>query len=640
LKTIGLLLSTLLLFGINYVNAREFKIENNSFVKDGEIIQIVSSELHYFRIHPSYWADRLQRVRALGANTIQVYIPWNFHETTPGVYDFSGWKDVNSFFELANAMDLLVFLRPGPYICAEWDFGGFPGWILDFDDPPIQNLRTYDEGYLKLVERWWRVLFAELQPSLYENGGPIVMSQVENEYGFFGDVSSNDADLQYMLKLVDLARQGLGDNVILYTTDGGSLEFMKKGSIYGSAVFTAGDFGPGASVLASFEAQKEMNAEGMSPGYCSEYYTGWLTHWGEEMANTSSASVAETLTTILSLNGSVSLYMGHGGSNFGFWNGANGDQSTENYQAHITSYDYDAPISEAGDHGYGSDGEDKFEAIRAVIQKYATWEIPDEPEAIQKVAYNSIELDESCDLYTALNYITKKTILSNQLLTMEKISQQFGFMMYSTVINTDVNNIMINGVRDRAQVFVDHVYVGETYRVNPNLISLPFGRTSTAQLDIFVENMGRLNFGVDMNDPKGIVGNVSVNDGSSLLNGDWTIYSIPLDDESIQKILFQPKANTSSGPVFYRGYLEIDNDSLVHDTFINFECWVKGVVWVNGFNLGRYWNLGPQQTIYVPAPLLTVGSNEVIVFELESASPSAVIKFSASSIFNTTSVTC
>ncbi|KAJ4884437.1 Beta-galactosidase 17 [Raphanus sativus] len=337
--------------------SRDFYIKDDMFWKDENPFQIIGGDLHYFRVLPEYWEDRLLRAKALGLNTIQTYVPWNLHEPKPGKFVFEGIADLVSFIKLCQKLDLLVMLRAGPYICGEWDLGGFPAWLLAVK-PPLK-LRTADHAYLKLVERWWNVLLPKVSPLLYRNGGPVIMVQIENEYGSYGN------DKAYVRNLVTMATGHLGNDIILYTTDGGTRETLEKGTVPLYDVYSAVDFSMGDDPWPIFELQKKFNAPGRSPPLSSEFYTGWLTHWGEKIAKTDAEFTAASLEKILSRNGSAVLYMVHGGTNFGFYNGANTGSDEFDYKPDLTSYDYDAPIKESGDID-----NPKFKALQKVIKKY------------------------------------------------------------------------------------------------------------------------------------------------------------------------------------------------------------------------------------------------------------------------------
>ena len=402
--------ATLCVLGSAAATTRSFIIANDEFVQDGSPMQIAAGEIHYSRVPVEYWEDRLERLRAMGLNTIQTYVPWNWHVATRGAPDFSGNRNISRFISLAQRVGLLVVVRAGPYMCGEWEFGGLPAWLFENGSVPI---RTDASPYIDLALEYWETqLMPQIAPHIYANGGPVVMVQVENEFGSYGDVSQHAADRAYMVKLIASARASLGSSVILMTTDGGSTGYMSRGSIHGSSVYTVGD---GCSNAAACDAaQKQFNEPGLSPMFCSECYTGWLTHWGEAGANTSSS--ASHVASILAhpLNGSVSLYMGHGGTNFAHWAGANGGGG-KSYEPHETSYDYDSPISEAGEHGYHA-GVDKFAAMQSTLAAARSGGArigvrvrdappPAEPALPPRAAFGKVVLTEvSCLLCTVTFY--------------------------------------------------------------------------------------------------------------------------------------------------------------------------------------------------------------------------------------------
>ena len=304
--------------------AKSFTVEGDQFVLDGTPFRILSGEIHYFRIPRIYWEDRLRRVKALGFNAIQTYIPWNFHEENEGETSFEGDRDFLAFLSLADELGLLVLLRPGPYICAEWDWGGLPAWLFRGGMKKGIKIRTWDTEYIAAVDAWWGRLLPMVVPMLRENGGPVIMVQIENEFGSYGDVSSNPLDMKYIEHLRALARKILGPNVVLYTTDFGNPDSMRRGSINGSSLLTLGDFGPGMNVSLSLRGQSSMNPPGLNPGMCSEFYSGWYTYWGQAGAtNTSSKAAVATMKEVLDRGMSVSVYMAYGGTNFATFAGAN-----------------------------------------------------------------------------------------------------------------------------------------------------------------------------------------------------------------------------------------------------------------------------------------------------------------------------
>uniref|UniRef100_A0ACD5U0X7 Uncharacterized protein n=1 Tax=Avena sativa TaxID=4498 RepID=A0ACD5U0X7_AVESA len=623
--------------------SRRFWIENDAFWKDGEQFQIVGGDVHYFRIVPEYWKDRLLRAKALGLNTIQTYVPWNLHEPEPRSWEFRGFADIESYLRLAHELDMLVMLRVGPYICGEWDLGGFPPWLLTIK--PALKLRSSDSTYLSLVERWWSVLLPKVAPLLYSNGGPIIMVQIENEFGSFGN------DKRYLHYLVLLARRYLGNDVILYTTDGGTIGTLKNGSIPQDDVFAAVDFSTGDNPWPIFRLQKQYNFPGKSAPLTAEFYTGWLTHWGESIATTDARSTAKALKDILCRNGSAVLYMAHGGTNFGFYNGANTGQNEAEYKADLTSYDYDAPIKEHGDVQ-----NPKYKALRRVIHECTGTPLRPLPAKIERGNYGHVKLQKVASLFDILDKICDppKVAVSEQPLSMELSGQMFGFLLYfSEYQGRGPSNILsIPKVHDRAQVFVscsndgirNRRYAGIIERWSNKPLQIPsLSCSSNTSLYILVENMGRVNYGPYIFDQKGILSSVEI-DGITLRH--WKMYPLSFDApgnlpkfQPIQQITnarncevpihaySQNKLRASSfyrngiseGPEFYEGHFHIDSDSAAKDTFISFRGWNKGVAFVNNFNIGRFWPaMGPQCALYVPAPILRAGDNVVVIFELHS----------------------
>ncbi|KAF8011578.1 hypothetical protein BT93_J2001 [Corymbia citriodora subsp. variegata] len=621
-------------------NSRKFEINSDKFWKDGYPFQIIGGDVHYFRVLPEYWEDRLLRAKALGLNTIQTYVPWNLHEPKPGETVFEGIADIISFLNLCKKLDLLVMLRVGPYICAEWDFGGFPYWLLAIK--PALTLRSSDPTFVKLVERWWSILLPKVSSLLYANGGPIIMVQIENEYGSYGD------DKTYLRHLAELARGYLGDEVILYTTDGGSKENLQKGTVGGDDVFSAVDFETGAEPWPIFNLQKQFNAPGKSPPLAAEFYTGWLTHWGEKIAQTDAEFTAAALEKILSRNGSAVLYMAHGGTNFGFYNGANTGGSESEYKPDLTSYDYDAPIKESGDVD-----NPKYKAIRKVVEQYSTVPLPSVPDNNARTSYGRIQLHRTCFLFDSLNVLGRQDVVqSENPLSMEVVGQMFGFLLYaSEFASTDDGSMLtIPKVHDRGQVFVSctsredrPLYAGAIERWSNKPLHLPVTKcASRITLYVLVENMGRVNYGSYMFDMKGILSSVYLN-GRVLLG--WKMFSIPLHNlneattihpivqvghSGVTRVLFNKSINKSDGatrePAFYAGSFHVNEVAQIKDTFISFQGWGKGVAYVNDFNIGRFWpSFGPQCNLYVPAPVLRVGVNSLVVLDLESPRPDLVL---------------
>ncbi|XP_020098689.1 beta-galactosidase 8 isoform X2 [Ananas comosus] len=613
------------------VSSRRFWIEDDMFWKDDRPFRIIGGDVHYFRIVPEYWRDRLLRAKALGLNTIQTYVPWNLHEPQPQRWNFEGIADLESFLELAQELGFLVMLRAGPYICAEWDLGGFPAWLLAIQ-PPL-NLRSSDSTFLSFVDRWWGTLLPKVAPLLYANGGPVIMVQVENEFGSFGD------DRNYLHHLVDLARRHLGTDTILYTTDGGSKDTLEKGTIPEKDIFAAVDFTTGDDPWPIFKLQKKYNLPGKSPPLSAEFYTGWLTHWGENIATTDANFTAKALQRILSLNGSAVLYMAHGGTNFGFFSGANTGQNESDYKPDLTSYDYDAPIKE-----YGDVDNPKFKALSRVIHKYTRRSVRQFPLLIERASYGPLKVRKIVSLFEVLYAVCDpmKVLETEQPVAMELAGQMSGFLLYvSEYSGKKANSVLsIPKVHDRAQVFVacsldgikNPTYVGVIERWSNKKLAIPNLKCScNTSLFIMVENMGRINYGPYIYDRKGILSAVTV-DGSILQR--WKHYPITFDGLgnlsrlSVIKLLPGAIANKLSISASLNNHLKkaFSSENEIKDTFISFRGWNKGIAFVNNFNIGRFWPLaGPQCTLYVPAPILQHGRNVIVILELHSPNPELTI---------------
>uniref|UniRef100_A0A3B4YZQ7 Beta-galactosidase n=1 Tax=Stegastes partitus TaxID=144197 RepID=A0A3B4YZQ7_9TELE len=603
--------------------------KNDCFRKDGERFRYISGSIHYSRIPRVYWKDRLLKMYMAGLNAIQTYIPWNYHEESPGRYNFSGDRDVEYFLKLAQEIGLLVILRPGPYICGEWDMGGLPAWLLSKKNIV---LRSSDPDYITAVDKWMGKLLPMMKPYLYQNGGPIITVQVENEYG-----SYFACDYNYMRHLSKLFRSHLGDEVVLFTTDGAGVGYLKCGAIQG--LYATVDFGPGANITAAFDAQR--HAEPHGPLVNSEFYTGWLDHWGSAHSVVSPAAVAKSLSEMLARGANVNLYMFIGGTNFGYWNGAN-----DPFDAQPTSYDYDAPLSEAGDLT------EKYFAIRDVIKMYH--KIPEGPipPTTPKYAYGVVPMKKLQTLSDALEKLSfSGPVKGVYPQTFIDLNQAFGYVLYRTTLPVNCTtptplSSPLNGVHDRAYVSVDGVAVGILER--NKVITINVTGKAGSQVDILVENMGRLNYGGYINDAKGLLSNLTL--GKDTLT-DWIMYSLSIDEAVNQGLLGEkeltPKRPTQgaglSPPAFYGGSFIIPDGipSLPQDTYIMLPNWRKGQIWINGFNLGRYWpTRGPQVTLFVPFNILsTTAPNNVTILELEGAPCSlkpCTVEFSSTPILNAT----
>eukprot|EP01137_Pigoraptor_chileana_P021783 Opistho-2@85910 len=571
--------------------SRSFVINGPQFVKDGSPFRIIGGSIHYFRSMPQRWPTLLAKLKACGMNTVQFVIPWNVHEIQRGVFDFKGRADVVHFIKLAQHMDLNVVIRPGPYICAEHDFGGFPWWLLS--DPSIKSIRDSDPNFLAAVGAWWDVLLPMLKPLLYSNGGPILMAQVENEYGSYG------SDKTYLTYLRDSLRKHFGDDVILHSTDGPSDSMLSGSEIDG--VYQTVDFGPGSDPPSMFAEQRKYTA---GPLMNSEYYPGWLTHWTEKaFPNIDGTYDATWLDKILAYNASVNLYMFHGGTNFGYYNGANTGSSAYEFQPTVTSYDYDAPLTESGNYA------PKYNPICTVVAKYADGPVPPRPTEAQTAAYGSVALSDHVSLFDALGSALH---YDDAPVTMEMAGIGQGFALYSTTVKAGtVGTLAIKDVRDRAIVFLDGVVIGTVYRNDGQIASLNVTIKDGASLDVLVENMGHVNYGSYIYDPKGLIGGVTLN--NEPLNG-WSVR--PIRDNDVTHLPFV-NGPPPSYPAFTRGHVVLPGGKPAADTYLAFDGFTKGVAFVNGVNIGRYWNVGPQFTLFVPADLLVPGvANEIVILEL------------------------
>ena len=560
------------------------RIEHGQFVLDGRPFQIISGEMHYPRIPRAYWRDRLRKARAMGLNTISTYVFWNLHEPKPGVYDFRGQLDVAEFVREAQQEGLYVIIRAGPYVCSEWDLGGLPAWLLA---DPSMKLRSNDESFLRPAAKWMAQLGRELGPLQITNGGPIIAVQVENEYGSFG------SDHVYMSRVRDIIRNAGFRDVILYTADG-AVE-LPNGTLPDLPAVV--NFGPGEA-RSAFTALKAFRPQG--PFMNGEYWDGWFDHWGAPHHVTDANQQAQELDWMLSQGYSVNLYMFEGGTSFGFMSGANFERA---YEPDTTSYDYDAPLDEAGK------PTNKFFAFRDVILRHLHGEkLPALPSSIPVIAIPKFTLPDSASLWTNLG----RSISAEKPKTMEALGQSFGYVLYRTRVNgPSKGELVIDRVRDYAGIFVNQHLVGALDRrlgQEHLRIQFPAGENT---LDILVENTGRINFGPKLrNERQGITHSASFA-GRELTT--WQMFPLPMDDPATLHFSEGPV----DGPGFHRGYFNLQTTG---DTFLDARGLGKGVLWVNGHNLGRFWNIGPQQTLYLPGAWLHAGRNEAIVFELESVS--------------------
>jgi len=569
------------------------EIKDNQFYFNEKPFRIFSGAMHYFRIPPEYWRDRLMKLKACGLNTVETYVAWNLHEPEPGKFNFTGITDIERYLQIAKELGLHAIVRPGPFICAEWEFGGLPAWLLN--EAGIE-LRCINQVYLKRVDAYLDALLPRLKPFLSTQGGPIIALQVENEYGSYGN------DKEYLEYLKNGFRKR-GMDVFLFTSDGPG-DWMLQGGTLPDLLKT---INYGSKAKEAFATLRKHQPQG--PLMCTEYWNGWFDHWGETHHTREARDAAATLKKILAEGASFNFYMFHGGTNFGFMNGAN---RFEKYEPTITSYDYDSPLNESGD------PTPKYFAYREILSKYSAEPLPEVPPALPRKAYGKIKLTRSASLFDNLESLSKPVINTTPL-SMEKLGQNYGFLLYRTHLQGPLLNysLIIRQLNDRGYVFLDGEFQGILNRNETDKKMLLTSSNPSPQLDILVENQGRVNFGEYLKDPKGILSNVLL-DAQAQFH--WEHYPLPL--EKLNNLKWE-NPQSHSTPAFYRGSFEVKEKA---DTFIKMEGWGKGNLFINGFNLGRYWEIGPQKALYLPAPLLKEGENEIILFELEKPAESLEIE--------------
>ena len=582
-----ILLAVFVLLLIENISAQQkhiFSLSPDNFLLDGKPFQIISGEMHPARIPREYWKQRIEMAKAMGCNTIAVYIFWNYQETSPGVFDFTSTNhNIAEFIKICKEENMWVLLRPGPYVCAEWDFGGLPSYLLKIPDIKI---RCMDERYMSAVTRYINRLSKEITPLLCTHGGPILMVQIENEYGSYGN------DRNYIAALKKLWVNN-GVNVPFYTADGPTDFMLNAGSIDGAAIGL--DSGTGDD---DFSTAKKHNPN--VPSFSSETYPGWLTHWGEQWAKVDTNDILKEVKYLLDNKKSFNLYVVHGGTNFGFTAGANAF-SPNQFQPDVTSYDYDAPINEQGQ------PTPKYFALRNLISKYVDYKIPDLPATIPTMEIPAF----TCTPFTSFWKELPKPVEKVQPVPMENLNQKSGYILYTTkLIGHKSGRLVITDLHDYALVFMNRKFVDTIFRDgNKRSVELPETGVENPELEILVEAMGHINFAQYMIDRKGITERVTLN-GMTLMN--WKIYSLPMDEKFISSLQKQNIDSAHNG-LFYKGNFMLDKTA---DTYIDMSNFRKGVVWVNGHNLGRFWYIGPQQKLYCPASWLKQGNNEVIVFDL------------------------
>jgi beta-galactosidase len=542
---------------------------------------LLSGEMHYPRIPRAYWEARLKMAYAMGLDAVSTYVFWNVHEPAPGTYDFSGENDVAEYVRAAARAGLAVVLRPGPYVCAEWDLGGLPAWLLAGE---TVALRTLDEGYMRPVRRWLKRLGEELAPLQRSRGGPILAVQLENEYGAYGD---SKAYLEAMCEALDDA--GFAESPYYTIDQPGDLA---RGSLPGvpiAATFAPGDPERDLGML------RALRPDG--PLICGEYWAGWFDHWAEPHQRTDGARQAQDLEWMLRHGCSANIYMFHGGTSFGFWNGANASD-TAPYQPDTTSYDYDAALDEAGR------PTEKYRAFRDVVARERGVEPRPVPEAPHTIEIPAFELDT----FAPLEDLLTNPVACDIPKPMESFGQSLGYILYRTTLaDAGEGRLELAAMRDYAVVLLDGEVVGHLdRRLGETSISLAVTRPGM-RLDVLVENGGRINYGPKLLDERKGIGAAVRWDGREL--HDWQAFTLPLDD--LQALAFDTPS--ARAPGFWRGMFDVGEPA---DTFIDVRSLGKGALWINGRNAGRFWNVGPQRSLYVPGVWLRQGANEAVAFDL------------------------
>ena len=595
-----------LLFSLSTLTAQarggDFTAGKNTFLLNGQPFVVKAAELHYPRIPRPYWDQRIKMCKALGMNTICLYVFWNIHEQQEGKFDFTGNNDVAAFCRLAQKNGMYVIVRPGPYVCAEWEMGGLPWWLLKKKDI---RLREDDPYFLARVKAFEAEVGRQLAPLTIQNGGPIIMVQVENEYGSYG------VNKQYVSQIRDIVKASGFDKVTLFQCDWAS-NFEHNG--LDDLLWTM-NFGTGSNVDAQFKRLKQLRPE--TPLMCSEFWSGWFDKWGARHETRPAKAMVEGIEEMLSKNISFSLYMTHGGTSFGHWAGAN----SPGFAPDVTSYDYDAPINEYGH------ATPKFWELRKTMQKYNGGKrLPDVPKpAAPIITIPKMTLTEFCPLDLGMSMPTT----SHDIKSFEEMNLGWGAMFYETKLPQieKSSRLSLNEAHDYAQIFIDNKLIGMIDRTkNEKSIKLPPVKQGTT-LTILIEAMGRINFGRAVKDFKGITESVTID---TEINGhdvsyhlkNWVIVPISDSHKTAQYAFdkldetnrcFSPINFSSPSIGYYRGYFNLKK---VGDTFLNLEQWGKGQVYVNGHALGRFWRIGPQQTLYLPSCWLKKGRNEIIVMDI------------------------
>lgn len=578
------------------------EIKNKKFYMDSKPFDIYSGAMHYFRTVPEYWEDRLTKLKAAGFNTVETYVCWNLHEKKPGEFDFSGILDIEKYLEIAQKVGLYAIVRPGPYICAEWDFGGLPAWLLK--DKNMQ-IRCMYPDYLKCVERFYKELLPRLVPHLESHGGNIIAMQVENEYGSYG----NDKDyLRYVEKLT----RDCGIDCLLFTSDGNTNNMISGGSL--PDIYKVLNFGSRSRT--AFNVMKGFENDG--PNMCGEFWCGWFDHWRDSHHTRNSLEIVNEIKGFIDNGASFNMYMFHGGTNFGFTAGANHNQG-HGYEPTVTSYDYCAMLTEWGDYTPA------YHAVRKLLCEKQGIEPPELPESPKLQSIGKVELTETASLFENLDNIGEKHHVPVPE-GMEYFGQNFGLIYYETTLKGKYNAspMYVKNVHDFAEVYFDGekktsidrtLYSVEGKTTLKDVIfkkkkgeSSPFlmpALSGERKIGVLVDTMGRVNYGENMLDRKGI---------SDIYLGiqrlmNYDVWTLPLDN--LDKLKYSSSVKKEE-PVFLKGSFKTDSKA---DCFVHLDGFNRGCVYINGFNLGRFWKVGPQKSLYIPGTLLK-DENEIIVFNI------------------------
>lgn len=587
---------SLFLVACNGTQKGTFEVGKGTFLLNGEPFVVKAAEVHYPRIPQPYWEQRILSCKALGMNTLCLYVFWNLHEQQEGQFDFTGNKDLAAFCRLAQKHGMYVIVRPGPYVCAEWEMGGLPWWLLKKEDV---QLRSRDPYYIERVKIFMNEVGKQLADLQITRGGNIIMVQVENEFGSYG------TDKPYVSEIRDIVKGAGFTDVPLFQCDWSS-NFTNNA--LDDLLWTV-NFGTGANIDEQFKKLKELRPE--TPLMCSEFWSGWFDHWGRKHETRDAATMVSGIKDMLDRNISFSLYMTHGGTTFGWWGGAN----NPSYSAMCSSYDYDAPISEAGW------TTPKYFQLRELLQSYLPEgeKLPEPPAPFPVIEVPAITDWSVAPLFENLPNANE----IEDIKPMEYFDQGWGTILYRTVLNENVSGVLhIDEVHDWAQVFADGKLLGRLDRRKGEFeLKLPSTLKKGTRLDILVEAMGRVNFDKSIHDRKGITDKVEVISGGKATElKNWSVYNLPPFYEFVSSKNYK-KGTSVDGPAYYRATFNLEKTG---DTFFNMSTWGKGMVWVNGHALGRFWEIGPQQTLFMPGCWLKEGENEIIVLDLKGPTETSI----------------